>query len=149
MKTESLIHLWLLQSKSVLQHMVQDEYLWRFMDTDYSRSNLSWDPSLFCCDEEGDAWLYFWESLGPPGPARGHQKPRMPRKSFFLSSWLLKQSWHLRCCLLEPFAVTLGTNASFKEPLDLVCMPGGVAQGPPSRYPSPGWALSAGRAIGR
>lgn len=77
------------------------------------------------------------------------KSPGCPEMPFSWSSWLLKQSWHLRCCLLEPFAVTLGTNASFKESVDLVCMPGRVTQAPPGRYPSQGWALSAGRAIGR
>lgn len=47
---------------------------------------------------------------------------------FSLSGWLLKQIWHLRYFLLEPFAVTLETNASLKGSVDLVWMPGGVAQ---------------------
>lgn len=60
------------------------------------------------------------------------KSPGCPEMPFSWSSWLLKQSWHLRCCLLEPFAVTLGTNASFKGSVDLVCMPGRVTQAPPA-----------------
>lgn len=56
------------------------------------------------------------------------KSPGCPEMPFSLSGWLLKQIWHLRYFLLEPFAVTLGTNASLKGSVDLVWMPGGVAQ---------------------
>ena len=78
-------------------------------------SPLCWDPSQFCWDEEGGAWLY---TLGNPmdlqaqlGNVKSLGRPEM---SFSLSSWLLQQSWHLTLS----FAVicsNFGINASLEE----------------------------------
>lgn len=117
-----ILHLWLLQSTAMLRHVVYDEHLWAFMDSDGSpllRPLLSPPCCAAMRKEIPDCALGNPTDLQAP---LGH--PEMP---FSLSRWLLQQRWHLTL----PFRVIcsdFGNKRFPKEVSGLGLMPGRAAQ---------------------